>query len=460
MQQTTITFWGGLNTIGGNIAEITYGEARVIFDFGLVYDPGTSFVQNHKNRQQTYVSDLLKLGAIPPIDGIYAESDIQTDDFPAARPLALEETDKQTAVFISHLHLDHMGAMDTIADAIPVYMSEQSKELFEHLQVIGEGLTRPRQITGIEYQQAVQIGEITVTLYQTDHDAYGSAAMLIKTPDLNILYSGDIRMHGQHPEYNLALIQAMKDISIDILLMEGTAFRPVEPESDEDKRQAPAESEQEIASYVGERLLQHTHLGIFNMYHRNVDRINNIIEAGRRANRQVVLETKTAYLANYFAAHRAFSILLPKNKKLAAWEEELIKKYPTVTTAEINQNPALYFVQNSFDHLVDLLDLQVQGALYFHANGMPLGAFDPQYYALLKYLEHFQIHYQSINVSGHATKKDILALIDAFHPALLIPWHSLYPELVQPNNPKQAVFIPEKTSYYMENGMLHKMETY
>lgn len=455
MQQTTITFWSGLDTIGGNIAEVTYGDARVIFDFGLVYDPGTSFVQNHQHRKDTYVSDLIKLGAIPPIDGIYAHSDIHTD-YDTGQLLPYEKSDKQTAVWISHLHLDHMGAIDAIAGDIPVYMSKQSKELFELLEEIGESLNRPNSITGIEYQESVRVGEITVTPYRTDHDAYGSMAMLIKTPDLTILYSGDIRMHGQHPEYNQELIQSMQDIPIDILLMEGTAFRPVKTEED-DKSKAPIESEQEIAAYIGGKLRNHTDLGIFNIYHRNIDRINNMIEAGKQANRQVVLETGTAYIADSLASDRAFSILLPKNKELHAWEKELMENYPTVTSAEINQNPSLYFVQNSFDNLVDLLDLRVQNTLYFHANGIPLGTFDPKYHSLLKYLEHFHIHYQPMNVSGHAVKKDILALIDALKPALLIPWHSHYPELMKPNDPNQAVFLPEKASYKMENSILQEM---
>ncbi|WP_040977954.1 MBL fold metallo-hydrolase [Oceanobacillus jeddahense] len=459
MQQTTITFWGGLNTIGGNIAEVAYGDARVIFDFGLVYDPGTSFIQNRQRRKNAYVSDLLKLGSIPPIDGIYAYSDIHTDYDYAKQPLPYEESDKQTAVWISHLHLDHMGAMDAIASDIPIYMSKQSKELFEHLQEIGEGLNRSREMEGIEYQTPVQVGEITVIPYQTDHDAYGSMAMLIKTPDLTILYSGDIRMHGQHPEYNQKLIQSMQDIPIDILLMEGTAFRPVQTEEDDDKSQAPVESEQEIAAYISEKLGNHTGLGIFNIYHRNIDRINNMIEAGQKANRQVILETATAYIADGLASHRTFSILLPKNKELHAWEKELMKNYSTVTSAEINQNPSSYFIQNSFDNLVDLLDLRVQNALYFHANGMPLGTFDPKFHSLLKYLEFFHIHYQPINVSGHATKEDILSMIDALNPALLIPWHSHYPELVKPNDPNQAVFLPKKTSYKLENGMLQEIYT-
>lgn len=455
MNQTTITFWGGLRTIGGNIAEIKYGNDRVIFDFGLVYDPSTTVIQT-KQRASKYVSDQLQLNAIPMIDGIYQQEDIQAGVY-AFEPLkAFEETELNTAVFISHLHLDHIGAMDTIAPQIPVYLSKESKAYFHQLEKIGEGLTKQRDYTGIDYQEPLHIGAIKVTPFQTDHDAYGSMAMLVETPDLTVLYSGDIRMHGQHPEYNQALIKAMQDYTIDLLLLEGTSFRPhTEEKSTAD--QTSVQSEKEIASFIAKKLNAQDRLAVFNIYHRNLDRIEHMIDVGNRTKRTVVFELATAHLADRFASDKQFAILVPSREALTVWEQDLMDRYPIVNATQINQAPATYFVQNSFDRITDLLDLEVQGALYFHSNGMPLGAFDPNYHALLGLLEQLGLIYQSVNVSGHATQSDILALIDAIQPRLLVPWHSHYPELVIPNNPEQAVFLPAKATYVYNDGTLNKI---
>lgn len=56
MNKTTITFWSGLRTIGGNIAEITFGNNRVIFDFGLVYDPASLIVNADHTKEKASIS--------------------------------------------------------------------------------------------------------------------------------------------------------------------------------------------------------------------------------------------------------------------------------------------------------------------------------------------------------------------------------------------------------------------
>src|SRR5690625_707968 len=77
MAKTEVTFWQGLRTIGGNIIEICHGKDRVIFDFGLVYDPAGSLLEQNMHRKHKYVHDLLKLDMIPHIDGLYQERDIK-----------------------------------------------------------------------------------------------------------------------------------------------------------------------------------------------------------------------------------------------------------------------------------------------------------------------------------------------------------------------------------------------
>ena len=46
----------------------------------------------------------------------------------------------------------------------------------------------------------IKVGEIEVEIVPVDHDAYGAAALLIRTPDHFIAYTGDLRLHGYHPE--------------------------------------------------------------------------------------------------------------------------------------------------------------------------------------------------------------------------------------------------------------------
>lgn len=452
MSKTILTFWSGLQTIGGNIAEIRYGNDRIIFDFGLVYNPSTSFVHKATGRSDRYVLDLLKIGAIPSIDGIYTTEELKDNAFNLKKPIGFEDFNINTGIFISHLHIDHMGVIDTVASAIPIYMSNESKQLYHVLSKIDEGLIRERHVTGINYQESIKIGDIVVTPFQTDHDVYGSMALLIRTPDLTVVYSGDIRMHGQHKEYNQAWLEKLRGINIDLLLMEGTSFQSTHAK----KAKSPlVEAETEIAQVIKKTVINHNRLVLFNIYHRNIDRLNNFIKAGKLCGRTIVLEPKTAYIANQFAEVTDFAIFVSNDSKQSDWYQDIFKKYPRVTIEQINETPNNYLLQNSFDNMADLLDLDVAGSIYLHSNGMPLGEFDPNYQILLSFLKQFQIEYKSFNVSGHATQEDILQLIEDIKPKLLVPWHSHYPELMKPLDPNQAVFLPRKNKkYFFDNGQL------
>lgn len=458
MTKTTITFWSGLQTIGGNIAEIRYQSDRVLFDFGLVYNPSNTLLKQDNNRKDSYVLDLLKLGSIPAIDGIYQKQDLQGNNWSITKPAAYASEDLNTAIFISHLHLDHIGAIDTIAPEIPVYLSAQATELYDALQVIGEGLPRGRHIKSINYQKSITIGEITVTSYQTDHDVYGAMALLIETPDLTVLYSGDIRMHGEHPEHNHYWLSQMKQKEIDLFLIEGTAFRPENTSKEEPV--SIAHTEATIAVTVSNQLKNHDGLALFNIYHRNIDRIKQFIQAAQLSDRILVLEPETAYLADRFIPSPDIAILVTNEMQMLDWHSDLFAHYPLVTTKQINAQPDRFLIQNSFDQIMQLLDFNLADSIYYHANGIPLGSFDPNYFVLRELLAYFQIDYQSVNVSGHATQADILEIIDQINAQLVIPWHSHYPELVQPLSSTQAIFLPEKDiRYTFSHNQLVKTDT-
>lgn len=454
MSKTTMTFWRGLRTIGGNIAEICYGNDRVIFDFGLVYNPAGSLLEQSSLRNKTYVHDLLRLDMIPAIDGIYSEKDLRGKDYYEKHPITVEQSNYETAVFISHLHLDHMGAIRAISPNVPLYMSEESAQLFEALTVIEEERPLHREMSKLTHKQPIDIGAIKVTPYKMDHDVPGALSLYIETPDLTILYSGDFRMHGENPEWNKRWINVFKEKDVDLLLIEGTTFRPDE-EKNMDSEPPLCENEKEFANISAKLIRQAEGLAIFNIYHRNIDRIDRMIEAASLSGRKLVLEPETAYIADQFLNEKDFLVL---DYQVGDWVKSLEEKYQLISLDAINRNPNKYVLQNSFQYLAQLLDLHLDGAIYLHANGVPLGDFDPNYEKLLTFLDHFNVKHYSLGVSGHASQEDVLAVIDQIKPNILIPWHSHYPELIKPTDENQVVFLPEAEEVYRyENGTLKKV---
>ena len=448
MMKTEMFFWGGLSTIGGNIIEIRYGKDRVIFDFGLNYNPADVLLANARGRKNKRVADMLKLNMIPKIEGIYEAKDIELTKLTLKSE---SESDFNTAIFVSHLHLDHMGAIDTISPNIPVYFSKESKELYEQLVKVGEGPFKALdEIKTFNYKEPIEIGQIKVTGYQIDHDVHGSSAILVETPDKSFCYSGDIRMHGRRPELNEIWLEEMRIKNVDYLLMEGTTFQPKRDHVDEKQPKRITYSEPEITDIFVEKLKAATGVAFFNFYHRNLERLNALIEASVKTERTIVFETATAQIASVFFPSVAFKILEKNTEEtpLAKWEQKLYETYETITIQQLNENPSAYFVQNSFENILSLVDYKLEGSIYIHSNGTPLGAFDPAYASMLSFLSGLNVSFEPVHVSGHANKEAILEMIDKIKPKTLVPWHSLDPKLVVPLDSEQVVFHPELKTWY------------
>ncbi len=93
-KKTKITFHNGILTIGGTIIEIAYEDSRIFFDFGSEYDPASP-------HQPKDLQDLLDMNLVPYLDNMFDPS-IELKGYESK-----EDKFKDTAVFLSHVHLDH-----------------------------------------------------------------------------------------------------------------------------------------------------------------------------------------------------------------------------------------------------------------------------------------------------------------------------------------------------------------
>lgn len=465
MKKTTLTFYGGLRTIGGTIVSLQYGDSRVIFDFGLVYSPATNIFDGQiLLRKSAIVRDYLKLGLIAKIDGIYSAKDLPKD----ASISGANNYEGKTAVIISHLHLDHIGAMGLIDPSIPVYMTEDSLKLYNTLDLIGEGVIGKRDYQSCRYNEAFFVGEIKITPIQVDHDILGACAYHLETPDGAIIYSGDLRMHGSHPEWIDSFIQKSKELGFDAVIMEGTTIRDEEELPEETlvpSKEIPESvtTEDMIPLKMADILKETKGLGIFNIYHRNIDRIAGIIKAAELAGRKAVFEVETAQIAYSLLDSMEFSIYESEEMRqaklkgrLPSWQKELMEEFSVISYKEINATPEKYFVQNSYTNALELFDLDVKEGVYLHSDGVPLGDYDPAYHNLERILDHISLQRISIGTGGHAIPQNLKYIVDELDPVTLIPLHSFHPERLMPNNGVQL--LPKYgESYILSDGKISKL---
>ncbi|MGV8145936.1 MAG: MBL fold metallo-hydrolase [Alkaliphilus sp.] len=465
-KRTKLRFYNGLKNIGGTVVSVEYGDYRIIFDFGLNYSPESNVDPQVKIRESSRLKDMLKLKMIPVVDGIYAEEELDGMD----NIVSFEDCKINTSIIISHLHLDHMGAIGMLSDKIDVYMNKESYELYEKLNTSGERVIKnwEKGIEICEFNKIFSVGSIKITPIEIDHDVYGAGGFHIETPDRKIAYTGDYRFHGNNPELTHEYIEKTRAFKPDVLVTETTMV--FKDRIDEEGQPEPSKSIEGINSEKGllelikEKLLETKGIGIFNVYNRNINRLTNFIHLAKAVNRTAVFELNTAYLIKKLTNEKDFRVTITKdaearrnNNKLETWEKKIIEEFEVVSIETINDSPKGYFVQNSFENNLELLDYNVEEGVYIHSNGVPLGAFDPAYEKLTKFIEFIGFKYEYCASPGHALHQNIKYFVDEINPAVFVPLHGFAPSLTYPSNSKQ--FLPEYDEIYVfEEGTLKNIE--
>lgn len=215
---TKITFYSGLDTIGGVVMELIYQNSRIIMEMGTIYNPSFSLYDGNVNKRSTYIKDGLWINDIPKIAGLYNEKEIKDLSL-----LSAENSTMQTAIFITHLHLDHMGNMGVVSDDVDVYLSKNAQIIEQALEDVDKGIFSKRK-RYLDIPDEIYIGDIYVKSFCLNPNSYQDYSFYIETPDLKVHYTGDVILYGVYEENIKKEIEFLKEKEVDILVCEGTSF--------------------------------------------------------------------------------------------------------------------------------------------------------------------------------------------------------------------------------------------
>jgi ribonuclease J len=135
-------------------------------------------------------------------------------------------------------------------------------------------------------EKPTEIGDFRVTAFSVDHSVYGSVAFLIEGQGKTVLYSGDLRLHGRKPGMTKTLLDGVRDVDVDLLLMEGTLLG-----GDSLSGLNEYELEKQITKHVN--FSDGLVLASFSPQH--IDRLVCFIKTAQRTRRTLVVDVYTAY---------------------------------------------------------------------------------------------------------------------------------------------------------------------
>lgn len=316
------------------------------------------------------------------------------------------------AVFVTHYHGDHIGLYNKILPQIPIYIGEDSKQIYKILQSKLEkaGIVSKQELELIDsfktykIPQKIRIRDILITPIEVDHSAFNAHMFLIECDGKKLLHTGDFRTHGQRGK---AVIPALKSYvgQVDCLICEGTTLsRNREELMSETKLQNEAEKVFRENKYV-----------FVMCSSTNIDRIAAIHKATLRVNRLFICDKYQKEILMYIDSVSRSDLYKFKGKVLSYDDNifQIMKERGFVML--VRDNYISRKVMRLFPKSI-FIYLQWEGYLN-------------EKFTEYKHMQKFvPKNYIYLHTSGHADFNSIKKVCETVKPKMIIPIHSESPE--------------------------------
>jgi ribonuclease J len=445
--RTTLTFYGGVNEIGGNKILLKDGDVKVFFDFGMsfairrqYYSPPLLSPKSEKSLQE--------LGVLPKIDGVYKFDDKQP------------EVD---SVFISHGHMDHSAYLSFIKREIPVYCGETTRII---LQAFGEIRKTDLEfnVEGIDFKdfrtgKTVNVGGLQIEPIHVDHSVPGAYGFIIHTSSGAFVYTGDFRFHGAKPEMTREFLEKAKNAEPIAVITEATNMTG-----------ATVSSEGEVERKLNQIVEQTKGIVLAEFASTDVDRLNSFHRVAKRNGRCLAVSLRQAYLMDALRSDKRLSIpsledenvlifrkskrLVEGKERLRGWEKQLLEQYPdkVVDSEQVSKQQCKIILTMSFYDLEQLVEIQPKpGSCYISSSSEPFNEeMEIDFEKLMNWLRHYGLPQYHVHVSGHIMPLQLKAILEEIDAKAVFPVHTENAELFAKfmKGSKSRVVLAEKGKEY------------
>lgn len=316
-----------------------------------------------------------------------------------------------------------------------------------------------------------EIGDSQVTLIGVDHSVPGAASFIVEMDGKRILYTGDIRFHGTHPMTIEDFAQKIGS-GIDVMICEGTRINSKKLKKEDD-----------VEKQIAEKVEQTKGLVFIDFSWKDTTRYETVKKVAVKSGRTFVINAKLAYILDrldmypeesepvrVFLKRKGTALYSPADYSKQKHEYGLSTDWETgiddshyrngLTAQDIMNDPGKYILMLSFFDMGQIFDFtdkegKIKDSWFIRAQCEPFSdEMEIDEERMINWLEKFGIGYDPggknlpdgctnqgcsklrdridrSHVSGHASYPELVELILKVRPKMLIPIHTLHPELFQ-----------------------------
>jgi len=404
--RTTIEIYGGENEVGGNCVVVRSPSGAVMLDQGVNFRRLKKFYGFAIQPAST--EEMRSLGVLPPRE-------------------AYRGVDE---VYISHLHLDHVGTLN-----IPV----PKERVFLPSADIADALSRswwfgwkrllfPTAPDLSGFPSVEHSKNKNIKFCRVSHSAYPSYAFRVDTDDASVVYTGDFRLHSVYniQADTLRCFEELSEGGVDVLILEGTNFG----------RRMSYIPPDMFAASIKSLLSRYNRSLIFVSVHPlDVEATLALHEALSESGFTIL------YTNRYYA--QLLDTAMTQLKFESRWELYLspsstekipmLSKFELASVEELRDRRLAVFVSpygvDDIKRILNILDVLGAGLLHITVLSEPQ---DEEWIVeekkLVNWLRLLGLTSLRMHVSGHYLPHEFAEIVKVVKPKKLIPIHTAVPE--------------------------------
>lgn len=405
---------GGLGEIGKNMTVFRYGDDIILIDAGLMFPE----------------DDMLGIDLVIP-DITYL----------------LENRDKVKAIFLTHGHEDHIGALPYVLKQIdvPVYGTALTLGILQG-RLRENGVSDENLIT-IKPGDKIGVGAFNLEFIRVNHSIPDAVAIVIKTPIGTIIHTGDFKfdqtpVDGQVTQFNK--FAEFGDAGVLALLADSTnAERPGFTQSEK----MVGQTFDDEFRYARNRIIVAT-------FSSNVHRIQQVVDSAVKYKRKVAVIGRSMINVVNIAMELGYlripeGVLIDIDETNNYTAEQIV----IITTGSQGEPMSALTRMAMNDHKkVDIMpgDTVIISATPIPGNEKLVARTIDHLYKLGADVIYEKSN--GVHVSGHASQEEIKLMHNLVRPKYFIPVHGEYRHLIKHANIAKDLGMPRENIVIAENG--------
>ena len=356
---------------------------------------------------------------------------------------------KIRALFITHGHEDHIGAIPFLVKAIKVPVIYAPKLACALIRQKLEEKKVKEVVKIVEYDENSEIvaGEFNVSFFRVTHSIPDSFGICVDTSEGRIVTTGDFKIDLTPigPDIELAKLAKMGEEGVDLLLADSTNA----------EKEGWTPSERNVIDSINEIFDKAQGRLIISTFSSNISRIQQIVEAVITHHRKLVVVGRS--MVNTIEYARKFGYInIPSSILVAVESLNTIRESETVILCTGSQGEPMAALSRIASGSLKGLRIIPGDTVVFSSSPIPgNGASISRIVNVLTRCGAEVITnsiFSEIHSSGHPSRKELQLNLKLLKPKYFMPAHGEYHMLKLHADIARSIGIPSENIFVLSNG--------